>query len=267
MKKVIDKQGVIYPELSYSIVGAAMDVHNELGPGWNEWDYHRAMIESLDARGHKVVSHERKALMHRDNAVDHFELDLLADDLIILELKHIKTDFHPEHLTQIINYLKRWEKRLGILINFGLERLAYKRIPFDPIQERIRFSGKWNEMAVQIPLLCKQIETAVEGVFRQHGYGYGTSVMQNLLLFELAFLGSEASRPTLSPSYGDLVLEERELDCILVDSRLLVSISATGQNASSADLAYLKSYMKQMGVSFGMLRDVGNAEIQLKGVL
>ena len=69
MKKTIDKQGVIYPELSYSIVGAAMDVHNELEPGWDEWDYHRAMIESLGAVGHKVISHERKVLMHRDNAV------------------------------------------------------------------------------------------------------------------------------------------------------------------------------------------------------
>ena len=91
-----------------------MDVHNGLGPGWEEWDYHRAMIESLIAKGHDVVSHERKELVHRSKVADHFELDLLVDDSVILELKHIRSDFHPVHYTQLINYLKGWGKRLGI---------------------------------------------------------------------------------------------------------------------------------------------------------
>lgn len=258
---------LLYPELSYSIVGAAMDVHNDLGPGWDEWDYHRAMIEALDKRGHVVVSHERRDLIHRGRAVDLFELDLLVDDLIIIELKHIKSDFHPKHSTQLINYLKQWEKRLGILVNFGLERLAYKRMPFDPVSATIIHTGKWSELVDGIPFLCKRIEMAVEGIRHVHGYGYGASVFQKLLLAELTGPGSVAFKPVLSPNYGSLNLGDRELDCICVDTGVLVSVSTTGQNASAADRAYLKSYMKKMSISFGVLIDIGSSEIQLKGIL
>ena len=244
-----------------------MDVHNGLGPGWNEWDYHRAMIESLGARGHEVVSHNRKDLLHRGEVVDQFELDLLVDGLIILELKHIKSAFHPEHYMQIINYLKRWDKRLGILINFGLERLASKRIPYDPVQGNILVSGKWEGLVPRNTPLCKRIVCAVEGVLAGHGYGYGVPAFQNLLMKELRFLGSEATNPVLAPTYGDLSLESREIDCVLVDSELLVSITASARDSSSSDLAYLKSYMKQTGTSCGVLIDIGNADIQLKGVL
>ena len=244
-----------------------MDVHNGLGPGWDEWDYHRAMIESLIARGHAVASHDRKAVVHRGKVVDHFELDLLVDNLIILELKHIKSAFHPEHYTQTINYLKRWKKRLGILINFGLERLATKRIPYDPVAGTIHFSGKWDELRQRNPILCKRVVAAVEGVLAEQGYGYDVQVFQNLLMEEFRFLDVVAKKPVLAPNYAGLTLESREIDCLLIDSGLLVSVSASAHDASSADLAYLKSYMKQIEISCGVLIDIGNADIQLKGVL
>ncbi|MEE9368059.1 MAG: GxxExxY protein [Pontiella sp.] len=137
MNKPVNRSDLIYPELSYSITGSAMDVHNGLGPGWDEWDYHRAMIHSLTAKGHDVVSHNRMDLLHRNKVVDNFELDLLVDDKVIRELKHIKMGFHPEHYTQIINYLKHLEKRLGILMNYGLERLNDQRILYNCIQGTI----------------------------------------------------------------------------------------------------------------------------------
>lgn len=167
--------------------------------------------------------------MHRGKAVDHFELDLLVDGLIILELKHIKTDFHPEHYTQIINYLKCWDKRLGILINFGFERLAHKRIPHDQVVRTVHSSGKWEELERRGLSMCKRLADAVKGVLSEHGYGYGVQTFHNLLVEELGFLGAEASNSILAPVYGDLVLKNREMDCVLVD--------------------------------------IGNADIQLKGVL
>lgn len=266
MNATINKSGLIYPDLSYSIIGAAMDVHNELGPGWDEWDYHRSMIEALRRKGHKVMSHERKDLVHRGSAVDNFELDLLIDDLIILELKHLKSDFHPKHCTQIINYLMRWEKRLGILINFGLERLSYRRFPHDPVKGTMHYTGKWEELNGQLSRPCKHVKDAVNRILENPGFGYGVRVFKKLLMAELIDLDAMAVRPVQNPAFGALTLGSRELDCILVDLEVLVSVSATGES-SAVDLAYLKSYMKQMGVSFGMLIDIGSSDIQLKGVL
>lgn len=267
MKESGNKPELIYPELSYSIIGSAMDVHNGLGPGWDEWDYHRAMMESMLAHGHDVVSHERKDLIHRDRVFDHLELDLLVDGLIVLELKHIRSDFHPQHYTQIINYLKRWEKRLGILINYGMERVGYKRIPYDPVQGTVCHVGKWAELYNRVPELCDRISAAVEGILKNHGSGYGVNIFKKLLMAELEFLGSRAVLPVLSPSYGTLTLGDCEVDSILVDSGLLVSISASGNGASSTELAYLKSYMRQTETPFGILVDIGCSDIQLKGVL
>jgi GxxExxY protein len=259
-------KGIIYPELSYSIIGCAMDVHTTLGPCWDEWDYHRAMIRALESEGHIVFSHTRNDLLHRDEVVDHFELDLLVDHQIILELKHIRTAFHPEHFVQIINYLKRWDKRLGILINFGLERLVSKRVPYDSVSGSVHTSGEWDRVEAALPDLSNQTISAIKAILEQHGYGYSVRVFQNLLLRELIFRDLNVVKPFLKPEFKGLVLEEREADCILLDSKLLVSISATGQDASSTDLAYLKSYMRHLQISCGILIDIGRADIYLKGV-
>ena len=258
---------MIYPELSYAIIGAAMEVHNGLGPGWDEWDYHLALIDALEAKGHRVVSHERMSLIHRGSVVDHFELDLLVDDLIVLELKHIKTDFHPEHFTQTINYLKRWGKRLGILINFGMERLAYTRVPYDTVVGNMHVRGKWDALAERLPSVSERVAGAVTGILETHGYGYGVSVFQKILISELCFLGSVAAQSIVIPSYGKRAFDSRAIDCVSVDSKVLVSVTATGRNASSTDLAYLKSYMKQTNICNGIVIDIGNPDIQLKGVL
>ena len=258
---------MIYPELSYSLIGAAMEVHNGLGPGWDEWDYHLAMVDALQANGHRVVSHERMGLIHRKSVVDHFEMDLLVDDVIVLELKHIKTDFHSQHFTQTINYLKRWGKRLGILINFGMERLAYSRVPYDPVTGNLHVTGKWEALAAELPSESKRVADAVKGILETHGYGYGVSVFQRILIAELRFLGAVAMQPVVIPSYGKRTFDSRAINCISVDSNVLVSVTATGRNASSTDLAYLKSYMNQTGIGHGVVIDIGNSDIQLKGVL
>ena len=252
----VNNPNLLYPELSYSIIGSAMGVHNELGPGWNEWDYHRAMLKSLLAKGHGVSNHERKDLIHRSKVTDHFELDLLVDDLIILELKHIRSDFHPAHYTQLINYLKGWGKRLG-----------YKRVPYDPVQGMVLHAGKWVELTQRVPVSCERVSVAVDALLQQHGFGYGVNVYKKLLMAELEYLGSTAVFPVFSPSYGALNLGLREIGSILVDSCLLVSVSASGRGASSIELACLKSYMRQTATPNGLLIDIGCPEIQLKGVL
>lgn len=255
---------LIYPELSYSIIGAAMDVHNGLGPGWDEWDYHRSMIEVLQGRGHRVLSHDRKELVHGGKVVDSFELDLLVDDLVILELKHIKSNFHPKHYMQIINYLKRWEKMLGILINYGLEKLRYQRVPFTPVQGGIRSTGNWAEHQSHKSTV---VASAVDAIMRKHGLGYGVDVFKKLLWAELEQNKVKTLRPNLTPQFGSSSFGERTVDAMIIESNLMVSVSSSSADTSAADLGYLKTYMKQAGVLYGILVNIGSSEVQLRGVL
>ena len=241
-----------------------MGVHNELGSGWDEWDYHRAMIEALHGQGHLVVSHDRKDLLHRGAVVDHFELDLLVDDLVVLELKHIKSHFHPTHYTQIINYQKRWDKNLGLLINYGLEKLRYERVPYSPRQGSIYQSGSWEGLNSKG---CTTLESAVDALNCKYGLGYGVAVYKKLLWAELEQNGANPVNPTLTPRFGNMDFGERSVDVILIDSSLLVLVSASSSDTSATDLGYLKTYMRQAKVSSGILVNVGRSEIQLRGVI
>ena len=236
-------------------------MHNTLGPGWNEWDYHRGMIDALAARGHPVKSHERKDLIHQGIAVDRFELDLLVDDVIVLERKHIKEDFHPAHFTQIINYLKCWNIRLGLLINFGQDQLRYKRVPFSDVDSLVEYTGCWPE----IPLVEKEIiERAIFGVLAGVAYGYGADVFKKLLTAELGFMKVDTVELSINPAYGLMQFEKRVVDALAYGSKSLVAVSAC---SSATDLSYLKTYMKQSGRPYGILVSLDKSKIRLRGVV
>ena len=136
---------LLHEDLTRLIIGAGMDVYNSVGPGWDEWDYHRAMLKALAERSVTAESHERGSLMHRGQFVDRFELDILVEGKVILELKHIRDEFAPEHYVQLISYLKFWKKDLGLLMNFGGDRLRFKRVPYTPRKGMLVMAGKWSD--------------------------------------------------------------------------------------------------------------------------
>lgn len=143
---------ILHPQISYDIIGAAMCVHSERGPGRDEGIYHCALLHALKQQGLKASTKLRGVLKSRKWVADKFELDILVEDTIILELKHIRKPFAPSHYCQLINYLKFWKKDPGILINFGLERLKYDRIPFRPVEASVTCDELWNQyLAKNIP--------------------------------------------------------------------------------------------------------------------
>ena len=256
--------GLKYPELSHAIIGAAFDVHNELGSGWNEWDYHRAMLITLKAKGIKAESHLREKVIHRDESVDMFELDVLVENKVILELKHIRTGFLSPHYIQIINYLKRWEKSLGILINFGLEKLYYKRVPYTPVEGEISFSESWNDFERQQPKLAESIRQSCKNILELQGLGYGADTFRKILFQELMFQKLSPEIPEVAPRFNDVSFESRPLNYIRLEGNALVATTALNET-TAADAARLRSAMKQITCPFGGLINFGKSKLTLKG--
>jgi GxxExxY protein len=118
---------ILYKELSYLIVGAAMAVHTTLGPGYLEKVYHNALAHELTLRGIKFEQLVKLPVLYRGVLVGEYEADFVIEGLIVLELKAVSA-FHPRHDAQAINYLAATGLRLAILLNFGLDELKYKRI-------------------------------------------------------------------------------------------------------------------------------------------
>lgn len=119
-----------YPhkEECYNIIGCAMEVHSELGCGFLEPVYQEALSVVLTEKG---IPHEREKLLEINfrGAVlkKKYVADFVCYNNIILELKALDA-IHPDHLAQVINYLKVTGIKLGLIINFGAKSLQYKRV-------------------------------------------------------------------------------------------------------------------------------------------
>ena len=107
-------------DLSYKVIGCAIEVYKTLGPGLLEAAYEKALIHELTFAGIPVQSQVEVAMNYKGvNIGEGLRLDLLVDDQLIVELKSVE-ELKPVHHKQLLTYLKLMDKRLGLLINFNV---------------------------------------------------------------------------------------------------------------------------------------------------
>ena len=119
--KIIDK------ELSYKIIGLAMEVHSKLGYGFLEKVYENAMMVLFQREGIEAKQQAPITVYFERETVGEYYADILVEDRIVLELKAVEK-IVDAHISQTINYLKATGLQLAILMNFGKESLEYKRL-------------------------------------------------------------------------------------------------------------------------------------------
>lgn len=122
-----NKNELVFPKLSYRLVGILFKVHTALGGKYQEKYYQRAVEKLLKEEGLKYEREVRVDLQFQDENIGKYYLDFLIDGKLILELK--ATPFlHPDDFRQVLAYLKSRRLKLGILANFRGSKLVYKRI-------------------------------------------------------------------------------------------------------------------------------------------
>jgi GxxExxY protein len=117
-------KGILYPELSWQIVGAAIEVHRHIGPGQLESVYQRAMECELRRRALDVRSQVPVPMFYKGDRVGDFYADLIVEDTIILELKAVER-MKGVHTAQLLSYLSAAGLRLGMLMNFNVPRMVH----------------------------------------------------------------------------------------------------------------------------------------------
>ena len=117
----------IYDDLSYQVIGAAMEVHNELGPGFPEKVYHEALMIALAERNLPAEKESPFMAEFHNQPVGEFRLDVLVDEALVVELKALD-ELDSKHQQQVISYLTVTGREVGLLLNFGTQRLQQKRI-------------------------------------------------------------------------------------------------------------------------------------------
>jgi GxxExxY protein len=125
-------------DLCGQVIGAAMKVHSALGPGFLESVYQNALVWELRKAGIQVEA-ERPINVHYDGQlVGAFTADLLINDSLIVELKSIQA-LAKAHEVQLVNYLVATAIDEGLLLNFGAERLEFKKKFRGPKSESVSF--------------------------------------------------------------------------------------------------------------------------------
>ena len=107
-----------HEEITHKIIGAAYQVFNELGFGFLENVYQKAMIIELRKDGLSVEAEKPLEVYYAGQLVGNYLVDLFVEDSVIVELKSVH-NIIKQHEVQLVNYLNGLRKEIGLLINFG----------------------------------------------------------------------------------------------------------------------------------------------------
>ena len=118
---------MLYEDITSKALEACFEVAKELGAGFLESVYEKALIIVLQQKGLEAKAQFPLSVKFRGHIVGEYYADILIEDKVIVELKAVRA-LTPEHQAQLINYLKATGIEVGLLVNFGDPGLEYKRL-------------------------------------------------------------------------------------------------------------------------------------------
>jgi GxxExxY protein len=258
---------LVYPQLSYEVQGAIYDVYNKLRhfdiaeEGWE-----RALILSLRQRGVMAERQVEYELRYKGFRIGRFFVDVLADGKIILELK-VAPGLLPIHWAQIISYLKVSGLQLGILVNFGGEKLDFQRVP--------RTLKQWDKQPrlepapppvkdLLYPELTGAIRQALMEVHNELGPGfmpmhYRRATRVELRLRHLPFVQHKET----SIRFCDQPIETKPIQLFIIDEKVLLTV-VTARQVVRKHEARLRHFMEQFDLPLGLIANFCKPSLEIK---
>jgi len=123
-----------HKELTEKIIAAAYHVYNKMGFGFLESVYEKCLLIELGKRGLKAESQKPVIVEYENEVVGEFKADILVEDIVILELKSIR-QITRAHEVQLVNYLVATGMPIGLILNFGEQKVEVKRKVKDLVLE------------------------------------------------------------------------------------------------------------------------------------
>ena len=155
-----------HSDLTYKIIGAAMRVHNRMGPGLKEAFYQRALSAELAQAGVEFTAEQPVEISIGGQYIGQLYVGHFVEDAVVVEEKAVSHLLTDDEIAQVITYLIATGKPVGLLLNFGRRSLEYKRI-FPP-----RNAEAWRSRIrryVWVPPQPKSVHPFLESVDRQAG--------------------------------------------------------------------------------------------------
>lgn len=179
----------LFKDLTYKIIGAYFHVYNSLGHTYPEFVFEKAMRRDLERQGVACKRQEEYQILYKEYPVGLQRLDLFIAEEVIVELK-VVTSLTLLHKAQIFSYLKAFDKRIGLLLNFGGPKPEFERLYYRPRQPQITqktVEQTVSELSVNLisPELTYEI---VGGLYTVHailGPGFIHRIYANACYLEL----------------------------------------------------------------------------------
>lgn len=118
---------LLYKEVTFPVIGAAMEVHRILGPGFLEAVYEKALAHEFRLRGIPFAEQVRLPVTYKELLVGDYLADFVVDQKVILEIKSV-SKLNASHQAQAMHYLVATGHRLALLLNFGASSLEHRRV-------------------------------------------------------------------------------------------------------------------------------------------
>lgn len=252
-------------ELTGSVIGAAIAVHRELGPGLDEMIYEQALSSKLNGLGVPHVCQQPLPLIYKEAVLDcGFRLDLFLDDRLPIELKAVET-LLPIHDAQLLTYMRLGRYPLGLMVNFEVAVLkdGVRRRVLTAIQSPIATRAPQPEPRFD-SLSAELIDAALD-VYRILGPGLMRSAYEECLCHELRLrqIGFVRKRRFPLRFEGFKISDGVEIPLLVADRIPVVCLSVPA--LTKLHEAHLLARVRQTGASFGFLLNF-NAPIFRDGV-
>jgi|JI10StandDraft_1071094.scaffolds.fasta_scaffold363153_2 GxxExxY protein len=246
-------------------------VRKKLDSGWNEETYHLALYKTIQEHNVPVEFKPKRVLYHRDNAVHTFEADLIVWDLIIVECKALpfERNFIGEHYAQVIHYLKFYGMDLGLLVNFAQSPVLIERVlwdtPIPTISENYDYFQQGLTPVDRDNLL--RIRQIIQLVIKQYGLGYPETVYRRIIAIEASYVGLTCvSDVEIQANWNGQQLPLHATPLLLIDGCYLLHIRAMLDNPTEYDFRRIKTYLRSLGLKFGLVVNFGKQQAQIFSV-
>jgi GxxExxY protein len=124
-----EKRKLLHEETTSKIIGAAFEVHDQLGYGFLERVYQRALQVELLRRNRIAELEKRIQVRYKGAVVGDYDIDLLVNSCVAVEIK-VSPQYDKRDKAQLLNELKATGLKIGLLVNFGRTKVEYKRLVF-----------------------------------------------------------------------------------------------------------------------------------------
>jgi len=260
---------LIYEDLTRELIGCFFHVHNSLGVGYDEPTYHKALECRFLKTGLNHRSKEHKALFHRGRKVREYEADFIAFDKIVLELKSLQSGFIKPNYVQILSELKLWQMQLGLLVNFGLQKVEIERFPFTEKDRTVRENYDYIKDCItgQDRKVLAGLREAILYVFEVHGLGYNDVICRQIIEKELDFRQIKFQyRIPIEVNYEGEIINIFKMKPLLVENRIIFDIKAFHEKIDFYDIAKIQSYLRALNLKIGIIANFGKNDLEIRGI-